>query len=109
MNDGQFKKGMPRPLGAGRKKGTLNRKTEALVEKCERMGIDLFEALLDLAKSPDPTIRLSALREAIQYIYPKRKAVELTAEHDIRLLEKIKQMEDLPEETLRQIAGRSNE
>jgi len=80
VNKGQFQKGKPRPLGAGRKKGSVNRKTELLTEKCEEHGIDPFAALLELAKSDDQNIRLSALKEVCQYLFAKRKAVELTGQ-----------------------------
>lgn len=50
------------------------------MEKCERMGIDPFEALLVLAKEEDAGIRLGALKEICQYLYPKRKALEHSGE-----------------------------
>lgn len=73
-----YPKGKPRPEGAGRKKGTLNRKTNDLMAKCEARGIDVFDALLDYVVMPStPETRLSALKELCQYLYPKRKALEL--------------------------------
>ena len=80
MNQGQFKKGLPRPVGAGRKRGSLNRKSEALIEKCERQGIDPFNALLELAASDDQNIKLSALKEICSYLYPKRLALDQSVE-----------------------------
>lgn len=79
---------MPRPTkgektpGSGRQPGTVNKKTELLMEKCERMGLDPFEALLQLAKSTELDIRLSALKEICQYLYPKRKALEMSTSED---------------------------
>jgi len=73
-------KGTPRPPGAGRKKGTLNRKTADLVEICKEEGIDPFRALLRLAVSPNDQIKIQALKELCQYIYPKRKALEHSIE-----------------------------
>ncbi len=68
----------PRSLGIGRQKGTLNKKTEALHEICERKGINPFEALLEMAQHDDPNIRLGALKEVCAYLYPKRKALEIS-------------------------------
>lgn len=73
-------KGTPRPESSGRKKGTPNRKTELLMEKCERLGIDPFEALLELTKTAEDDIRLGALKEICQYLYPKRKSLEHSGE-----------------------------
>lgn len=62
----------------GRQKGTLNKTTETLFAKCERMGIDPFERLLELANDSDKNIALAATREVAQYLYPKRKALEVS-------------------------------
>lgn len=42
-------RGMARPEGAGRKKGTPNKKTQTLLEKCEEIGCDPFEVLMRFA------------------------------------------------------------
>lgn len=73
-----FKKGQPRPPNAGRKAGTPNKKTQALADKCKELGVDPFAVLLDLCKSSDPSIKLSAAKEVCQYLLPKRKAVEVS-------------------------------
>ena len=74
---------MGRPTGhkkaGGRKKGTPNKKTEALMEICARKKLNLFEALLELCQDADKQIRLAAIKEACQYIYPKRKALEVSS------------------------------
>lgn len=72
-----YPKGKNRPEGAGRRKGTPNKKTQVLSEICEQEGIDPFRALLNMAaKNSDDQIRLGALKEICQYLYPKRKALE---------------------------------
>lgn len=72
-------KGKPRPEGAGRKKGTLNRQTVALEEICEKHKINPFEAMIKLALTTDKDeLRFNALKELCQYLYPKRKAVEVS-------------------------------
>lgn len=76
-------KGDPKPEGSGRKKGTPNRKTEDLMAKCEAKGIDVFEALLEYVTEPSTMeLRLSALKELCQYLYPKRKALEVSGSMD---------------------------
>lgn len=71
-----FKSGEPRPETAGRKAGTPNKKTQALLDKCIEKGIDPFEALLEFCKHADPNLRFSAIKEACSYLYPKRKPVD---------------------------------
>lgn len=92
----------------GRAKGTPNRKTKLLQEKCKEFGMDPFEFLCHTFngnwkalgyEGPTETRytqtgqtyevdrismdhRVSAAREAAQYLYPKRKAVDLTSDGD---------------------------
>lgn len=81
---------MPRPTkgeripGSGRKPGTPNSKTQTLIDKCEAKGIDLFDAFLEIIqdKRADPHLRFNALKEAAQYIYPKRKAIEHSGDQE---------------------------
>lgn len=96
------KMGAPRPPGAGRKKGTPNKNTAPAKQTAERLGIDLFETLCLFAngdwkalgyekgtetKSAGAGVtfevdlitinhRLSAISEALQYVMPKRKAID---------------------------------
>lgn len=62
----------------GRKKGIPNRRTLRLEEICKKKKIEPFVALLELCKSNDLMIRLAALKEVCQYLYPKRKAIEIS-------------------------------
>lgn len=71
-----FKPGDKKPEKSGRKKGTPNKNTQTLLEKCEEKGVDVFCGLLELAKHQDDSIRFSALKEVAQYLFPKRKHVE---------------------------------
>lgn len=99
---------MPNPLGiGGRKKGTPNKKTQALLEKAKELGVDPFEILLLFAKgdwkalgydSPEKVIavtkdgqevfsdritaelRQKSAKDAAEYLYAKRKALEVTGE-----------------------------
>jgi hypothetical protein len=88
----------------GRKKGTPNKKTLNASIIAEEIGVDPFQVLMHfvvgdyeslgipelssvLTKegvveklSITPEMRLSAAKEACQYIYPKRKAIEQVSE-----------------------------
>ena len=68
----------------GRKKGTPNKKTSDLAEKLKALNCDPIEGMARIAheayKAKDHAIALSAYKELAQYIYPKRKAVEVTGE-----------------------------
>jgi hypothetical protein len=68
------------PKSGGRIKGVPNRKTEELQDKCARLGLDPFEALLSLTTHDNENIALGALKEVCQYLYPKRKAFEHSGE-----------------------------
>lgn len=74
-------KGKPRPEGAGRKKGTPNRSSLSLEEKCAARGIDVFELLLEYVIEECPReLRFKAIQELCSYLYPKRKAIEHSGE-----------------------------
>lgn len=75
----------------GRKKGVPNRKTRPLLEKAAELGVDPFEILLLIAKGDWERLgyktlaeanltlqmRQSAASDCCQYLYPKRKAIEM--------------------------------
>jgi hypothetical protein len=96
--------GAKKPAGSGRRKGTPNRNVLPLIEKAQKLGIDPFEILLLFANGDAESLgypackipnssdrglgeancisidqRLKAASEACQYLYPKRKAIESTA------------------------------
>lgn len=98
---------MPRPAGAGRKAGTPNKKTQALHDLAESLGVSPFEILLLVAKgdwkalgiplieikkdgqlveTKNPVIdietRVQAAKEACKYLHPQRKAVELSTDEN---------------------------
>lgn len=62
----------------GRQKGTLNKATADLFEICQKHKVNVFEGLIMLCKSADGSVRFSALKECAQYLYPKRKALEVS-------------------------------
>lgn len=68
----------------GRGKGTPNKDTLDLYAKCEALKIDPFDELLKMAadKGLKEELRLKALTEVSQYLYSKRKAIELSNKED---------------------------
>lgn len=78
-----FKKGMKKPDGAGRKKGVPNRNSD-LLAICEEYGLNLFEEFVKIIidETNDSYLRMTALKEAAQYVYPKKKAVEHSSSED---------------------------
>lgn len=96
------KRGTPRSPGAGRKKGTINKDSVPAKKTAERLGIDLFETLCHFANGDWKALgyskgtelksagagltyevdiitvnhRIAAASEAIQYVMPKRKAID---------------------------------
>lgn len=100
QNDGKGRLG-------GRKKGTPNKKTQDLLEIAESLNVSPFEILLRFAAGDwkglgyesgvreiavkgrvievdqiPPDLRKSAAADACQYMYPKRKAVDLKTGDD---------------------------
>lgn len=71
----------------GRQKGTPNKKTQSLLEKCAALDFDPFNAMLEIAKDPTHEHRVAALKEVCQYLYPKRKSLEHSANVDPQILE----------------------
>jgi hypothetical protein len=94
------------PKWGGRKKGSANQDTQAIEERAQELGVSPFEVLLLFAKGDwqnlgyaakcttkwtgsgieyeedviTPQMRLLAAKEACQYLYPKRKAIEIGQE-----------------------------
>jgi len=64
----------------GRKAGTPNKRTVALAERLESLNCDPVSELVSLAqaKDIDPSIRVRCYTELMAYVYPKRKAVEVS-------------------------------
>lgn len=67
----------------GREKGTKNKRTvlfETVREACERKGYSPAETLIEIAsnKKNDSGVRGRAAAELCSYLYPKRKAVEVS-------------------------------
>lgn len=102
-------KGKPRDPGSGRKPGTPNKNTQDLMAKCEELQCDPFQILLYVAKADWKALgyesgqkvktisedngpifedqitleaRLKAAKDLCEYLYPKRKALEVSGAMD---------------------------
>lgn len=63
----------------GRKPGSLNKKTLDLLAVCEEEGIEPFRAMIIEAKRMTQAVdRFDAYEKICQYLYPKKRAVELS-------------------------------
>lgn len=73
-------KGGARP-GAGRKKGTPNKRTAAVTKAVEESGLTPLEYMLSVMRNEtnDPRERLSAAEKAAPYVHAKLSSVELNA------------------------------
>lgn len=87
--------GMGRPKGlaktGGRKAGTPNRNTQALIEILDSLGCNPIEVLARIALDPTtkPELKVRCFAELAQYVHPKRRAT------DISLIESIEQQPKL--------------
>jgi hypothetical protein len=72
----------------GRKAGTPNRKTMEIGELLESLEHNPIEAMVRIATDPEASLELRGRMNAelAQYVYPKRKAVEVAADQDAPLM-----------------------
>jgi hypothetical protein len=70
----------------GRKKGALNKRTEDVIATMNNRDFDPIEMLIDIAVEAkaegDKILTFQACKELAQYVAPKRKAMEVTADHN---------------------------
>lgn len=96
-------RGSTKTPGSGRKKGSKNKRTKELLMRAQEFGIDPFDCLMHIVNgdwkalgydSPTKVVetengvfhtdiielkdRLIAAKEACSYLYPKKRAVEVT-------------------------------
>lgn len=64
--------------GSGRQKGTPNKKTLILTEILDSLDCDVTQRLTELLPQLQPEKQADVLLELMSYIFPKRKALELT-------------------------------
>lgn len=79
-NRGQFQKGKAKT--GGRKKGTPNKRTKELAEVLG--AFDPAEKLVQIFNETDDLdLKAQICRDLLKYVYPQRKAVEMSADVDI--------------------------
>lgn len=82
---GKFVAGMPKPENSGRKKGTPNKKTKELQEILG--SFNPAEKLMEIYNSTeDEQLKASICKDLLKYVYPQRKAVEMTADVDMPII-----------------------
>lgn len=65
--------------GAGRKKGSPNKKTVVIQEKVAETGLTPLEVMLDIMRNTtDDRLRLTAAQSAAPYVHAKLSSIELT-------------------------------
>ena len=76
---GKFKKGTPKPLSSGRKKGSQNKDLKPIREKFNQL-LDGYsiEDMIDDLRSLEPKDRLNIINGISEYIIPKLARTELT-------------------------------
>lgn len=73
-----FKPGDPRPVNGGRRPGSPNKKTLALLDLWDIRGFCPAEKLLELFDQMDFETKVDVCVKLMDYKFPKRKAVEIT-------------------------------
>lgn len=77
-----FKKGSKRPINAGRKKGTPNKKTAQFKDK-----LGNFDTVAELKflfeTCEDDDLKFAICKEFLKYEYPQRKAIEADVENNV--------------------------
>lgn len=66
------------PRYGGRKKGSVNKVTQSIQQFFDDNGIFIPEKIIELMPELEPRDRMKAWLEVAQYVYPKRKAIEVT-------------------------------
>lgn len=76
----------------GRVAGTPNKRTAELMQRLAELECDPLEGLARIAADPatDPALRARIYADLLPYLYPKRKAVELTGGEDGQALQSVR-------------------
>ncbi len=91
---GTFLKGHAK--ATGRPKGSSNKDTETVQQTCDRMGLNVAEAMIHLAlNGQEEAIRASMLKELASYLYAKKKAIEVSGSLNIDTSRQEQELEKL--------------
>lgn len=103
-----FIKGKPKT--GGRKLGGANKATvyrQSINEMVDEFGFDPVKAMFELYKEANEfSEKLALLKELAPYVHTKRNALQVTGDMDLRLIERVKELEALPDEELKKLAGK---
>lgn len=66
----------------GRRKGTPNKKTLCLIKSLENNNIDIINEIAALLPQLGPEKKADVLLNIMSYIFPKRKAIELSGSEE---------------------------
>lgn len=105
---------MPAPKGhkryGGRVKGQPNKSTlyrQSINEMVDEFGFDPVKAMFELYKEAvEFSEKLGLLKELAPYVHTKRNALQVTGDMDLRLIERVKELDALPDEELKKLAGK---
>lgn len=72
-------KGKTKPKTGGRQLGSPNKRTLMIQDALYKLGCDVPKSIVELLPSLSPDKKADVLLDLMSYLYPKRKAVELTS------------------------------
>jgi hypothetical protein len=83
-----FKKGDPRPAGAGRVAGVPNKATQDIKEACRKVAPEMVAELVKIARTAESEpARVSAIKEILDRGYGKSTIIaDITMKRDVREL-----------------------
>ncbi len=94
--------GAGRPPGhkksGGRQKGVLNKSSLPIEELCALHNCNPVEVMIEFAKGDDKGFKFQAAKELMNYILPKKRALEIDANVNIELAKKAEEYAKLPKE-----------
>ena len=79
-------------LGKGRVKGQPNKRSLILYNTLKDQGLDVPNRIVELMGKVDDESQLRACLELLKYMFPQRKAVDLTLDDKGTLVDLIKSM-----------------
>lgn len=103
-----WQKGVPRggrAPTAGRRKGTPNKRTALSKSIREAFSLDIPRRIEELLPMLTPKEECDVLVKLLPFFYATKKAVEVDAKVDIGLVERIKELEALPDIELIKLVG----
>lgn len=91
-----------KPVGSGRKKGSVNKLTSELSSKLKEYGLDPIRGLAEILPTLDAKDQMTIHLGLMPYIYPKRASIQLTTEQEEKLRH-MELMERIPQDHLKHL------